>query len=203
MKQIIIFLLLIIVGIMGFNFYKKIKRFSHTEYEYKIPENVDVNKAEKGLLIDYYEAIEATNGYIITQWSANGIDVRNPNDDDAKTNAAVSVYIKKLANIAFYETQILGSITEKKNAIPTEAEVKKELVKNMFYSNPVSNQLRLGERNALVYEIQKLLISKGDSIRLDGLFQMETFNSLRNFEEKNALFPDGKLDAITLEYLLK
>jgi len=203
MKQIIIFLLVIIVAIMSFNMYKKHKRFSLTEYEYKIPKNIDVNKAEKGLVLDYYEAIEAANGYVIMQWSSNGIDVRTPENDDAKTNAAVTKYRKKLANIAFYETQITQSVTERQKVIPTEAEKKKELVKSMFYSNPVSNQLRLGERNALVYEIQKLLISKGDSIRLDGLFQIETFNSLKNFETKNALFPDGKLDAITLEYLLK
>jgi hypothetical protein len=73
----------------------------------------------------------------------------------------------------------------------------------MFYSDPVNNSLRIGDRSALVYEIQRLLISHGEVIQLDGLFNTETFNALKSIEEKNQLFTDGKLDAITLEYLLK
>ena len=53
-----------------------------------------------------------------------------------------------------------------------------------------------------MYEIRQILIQKGDSIELNGLLNSETFNALKSFEEKNGLLPDGKLDAITLEYLL-
>ena len=204
MKQIIIFLLLCIVGLIGYGQYKKYKRFSFSEYAYKIPETIDISKADKGLLLDYFEEVEAVNGYVITQWSSEEIDVRNPKSDDDEEMAAVSEYRKKLANVKFYEAQLLNP-SEKKETITvlSEADEKKLLISKMFNHNPGANSLRLGERSALVYEVQRLLIEKGNSIVHDGLFRAETFNALEAFEAKHGLFPDGKLDAITLEYLLK
>ncbi|RMA66076.1 peptidoglycan-binding domain-containing protein [Ulvibacter antarcticus] len=204
MKQIIIFLLLIIVGLIGYGQYKKHKRYSFSEYEYKVPDGIDVANANKGLLLDYYEAVETVNGFVATKWSAENIDVRNPSDDDAEDMAAVSEYRNRLANVKFYEAQLVNPKTEVAPVKDSsEAEKKKQLIKSIFNSNPIGNSLRLGERSAMVYEIQGLLIAKGDSIVHDGLFRAETFTSLKNFEEKHKLFPDGRLDAITLEYLLK
>lgn len=204
MKQIIIFLLVIIVAFIGFGQYKKYKRFSFSEYGYKTPETIDVATADKGLLLNYYEAVEAVNGYVITQWSFNEIDVRTPDDDGGEELAVVSEYRKKLANVKFYEAQLLNPSEKEKPARElSEAEKKNKLIKKTFYSSPKGNGLRLGERSALVYEIQGILIAKGDSIQQDGLFRTETFNALQAFEGRNGLFPDGKLDVITLEYLLK
>ena len=204
MKQIIIFLLILILVAIGYGQYGKYKRFSLTEYEYKVPENLDVDSSDKGLLLDYYEAVETVNGHVITQWSSDGIDVRNPADDDEEELAAVSEYRKKLANVKFYETQLLNpSEAEKPKEALSEREQKNQMAKGMFYANPTANTLRIGERSALVYEIQRLINEKGDSIKQDGLFNVETFKALKAFEVKNKLYPDGKLDAITLEYLLK
>jgi murein L,D-transpeptidase YcbB/YkuD len=204
MKQIIIFLLLCIVGLIVYGQYKKYKRFSFSEYEYKVPDTLRAGTADKGLLLDYYEAVEAVNGYVITQWSSEGIDVRNPKSDDHEEMAAVSEYRKKLANVKFYEAQLLNpSENEEVKEEHSEADERKLLISKMFYSNPALNTLRLGERSALVFEIQRLLIEKGDSIEQDGLFRTETFNALKAFETKHGLFPDGRLDALTLDYLLK
>ena len=204
MKQIIIFLLLIIVALIGYGQYKKYKRFSLSEYEYKVPDTVKPDLVDKGLLLDYYEAIEALNGYVATQWSAEDIDVRNPSSDNVDVVAAVSEYRKRLANVKFYESQLVNpSEAEEPMASPSEAENRKKLILKMFYINPAANTLRLGEKSALVYEVQRILIEKGDSIEHDGLFRTETFMALKSFEEKNGLFPDGRLDALTLEYLLK
>ncbi|GAB5400838.1 MAG: hypothetical protein Aureis2KO_24230 [Aureisphaera sp.] len=204
MKQIIIFLLLVIVGIMGYNVYQKYKRFSLAEYEYQIPSDLRLDSADRTDLLHYYEAVEAVNGYVITQWSTNQIDVRNPKKDNEVTKAAVAEYRKKLATVSYFEALINRPKEEvKEKDIMTKEAHKKQLILKSFYANPKANELRLGEQNALVYEVQRLLIKHGDSIKHDGLFRTETFNSLRNFEEKNGLFPDGKLDAITLDYLLR
>ncbi len=204
MKQIIIFLLIVIVGIMGYNMYKKYQRFNPPNYTYTIPQTIDANHPNKALLLDYHEAVSALNGYVITQWSSNGIDVRNPKKDNAETLAAVAEYGKKIANVNFFESQLTAS--EEKKPVETEpnaAMERKMLVAEMFNANPSTNSLKPGERSALVYEIQRLLIQHGDSITQDGLFRTETFNALKAFEEKNGLFPDGKLDALTLNALLK
>ncbi len=162
MKQIIIFPLLVILGFIVYGQYKEYKRFSLSEYGYEIPETIDIANADKGVLLDYYEAVEAVNGYVITQWSSESIDVRNPGDDDEEKLAVVSQYRKKLANVKFYEAQLLHpSEKERAQEHLSEAEKKKKLIKKTFYSNPNGNSLGLGERSILVYEIQGLLIAKG------------------------------------------
>ena len=202
MKQIIIFLLLVIVGILGYSMYSKYQRFSLKNYAYEVPSDLAVEKADKGLALDYYQAVEAVNGYVITQWSSNKVDVRNPKKDNEETLAAVAQYRKLLANVAYYEDLIRKPGEEEKPVVKSE-DPKKNLIRKTFYANPKAYELRLGERSAMVYEVQRMLISKGDSIQHDGLFRAETFNALKSFEERNALFPDGKLDAITLEYLMQ
>lgn len=203
MKQIIIFLLLIVIGIMGYNVYQRYQRFHPPNYEYKSSETVDASHPDKALLLNYYEAVEALNGVVITQWSANGIDVRNPKDDNKQTLAAVSDYNKKLGFVKYFESQLLNApAKEPVRREHSEEETKKMLLAEMFHANPAANSLRLGDKGALVYEIQRVLIQKGDSIRHDGVFSTETFNALKSFEEKHGLLADGKLDAITLQYLL-
>lgn len=204
MKQIIIILLVVIVGIMGYNLYKKYHRFNPPNFEYSVPEGIDANHPNKDLLLNYYQAVEAVNGYVITQWGANEIDVRNPEDDNAQTLAAVSEYAKKLGYVKYYESQLLKP-KEEKTAIKkdtSKVENRKKLVQKLFYANAQANGLQIGDRGALVYEIQRLLVQKGDSIVHDGIFSTETFNAIYGFEEQNGLFADGILDAITLDHLL-
>lgn len=202
MKQIIIFLLLVIVGIMAFNVYQRYQRFSFENYAYKIPSNLDTAQSDKRLLLEYYKAVEDVNGYVISQWSAHKIDVRNPKKDTKTTEAAVKKYRDKLANVTYYETLLREPKIEPKKPLSTVNE-KHQILKKAYYANIQANELRIGEKSALVYEIQKLINMHGASIEVDGLFKAETFNALKAFEEKNGLFPDGKLDAITFEYLLK
>lgn len=203
MKQIIIVLLVLILGIMGYNLYKKHQRFNPPNYEYQIPEKIASMNTDSELLYDYYQAVEELNAYVITQWSDDRVDVRNPGDDDEEFVAAANRYAKKLGKVRFYEAQLVNSKKEVEPGLLSEEDRKKQLVLKMFYMDPDRNAMRIGDRGALVYEIQSLLISHGDSIKHDGLFNTETFNALKAFEAKNGLMADGKLDALTLDYLLR
>ncbi|MEM7185310.1 MAG: peptidoglycan-binding domain-containing protein [Bacteroidota bacterium] len=204
MKQIIIFLLLVIVGIMGYNLYRNYQRFHPPNYQYQVPEEIRANSSESDLLYRYYQAVEELDAFVIAQWSDEKIDVRNPEDDDAKTSWATNEYANKKAKVRFYETQLLAPMEPSKpKESPSEETTRKNLIKKMYYADPSTYALRIGDQNALVYEIQRLLIADGDSILHDGLFRTETFNALRSYEERNGLFPDGKLDALTLDHLLK
>lgn len=216
MKQIIIFLLVIILGIIGYSQYQKYQRFSLKNYEYKTSDNIDLDYHDKSTLYNYYEAVEGVNNYIGSQWSISRIDVRSPEDDDAKTKLAVDTYSKKLAKVKYYEAQLEKSKLLKdkglsnddiklfesegitlKDKQKAEADAK---MKAMFNNNA---SLRLGERNAFIYELQKLLVKKGFDIPIDGVYQSITSNAILDFEAKNNLFPDGKIDLLTLEALLK
>jgi len=75
--------------------YSKYKRFSLENYRYQSAEKITVAKENKGILLNYYKAIEAVNGYVIRQWSTYSIDVRHPKKDNELTKAAVASKIIK------------------------------------------------------------------------------------------------------------
>lgn len=201
MKAIIIVLLLCILGLIGYNVYSNWKRFNPSNYEYVSNETINANHPNKTLLLEYNKAVEQLNGHVITQHTANNIDVRNPSDDDKTTLAAVSKYNDLLGIVRYYETQL--SAPQETQIPVSEAQKKKGIVRAMFQANPQANSFSLGQKSALVFEIQKILNSKGDSINVDGVYSTETKNALAAFETKNGLFSDGKLDAMTLDYLLR
>lgn len=217
MKQIIIFLLIIILSIIGYGQYKQYQRFSLENYEYKASDNIDLDYHDKGTLYKYYEAVEGVNTFIGSQWSANRIDVRSPeDDDDDETKLAVDTYAKKVAKVKYFEAELEKSKAWKDQGLTNDdiklfedkgitikdkqkAEADSKM-KSMFNNN---SNLRLGERNAFVYEIQKILVNKGFDIPVDGVYKNITSEAILEFEAKNNLFPDGQIDLLTLEALLK
>ena len=226
MKKIIIFLLLVIVSIMGYDQYKKYKRFSPPEYEYEINNKIDLEYHNQAFVLDYYEAIESLNGCVISQWSVNDIDVRNPKKDNKTTQVATAEYAKKLGKVKFYESKLVKSATLKNEGLDNydiknleekglsnkdssiTSNIKSEhitdkKIKSLIETEFLRKNIRLGEASSIVYEIQKILVKKGYEIPVDGVFKNVTSEALKSFQEKNNLYPDGKLDAITLEYLLE
>jgi len=216
MKQIIIFLLVIILAIIGYNQYRQYQRFSLKNYEYKISDNIDLDYHDKTVLYRYYEAIEGVNNYIGSQWSTNDIDVRSPEDDDTKTRLAVDTYSQKLAKVKYYESQLEKSKTLKdkglsnddiklfeKEGITLKDKQKSETDAKIKAMLNHHGKFVLGEKDVIIYEIQKLLLAKGINIPLDGVYESMTTNAILEFETKNGLFPDGNMDLLTLEALLK
>lgn len=200
MKKIIIFLLLVLVGLYGFNTYQKIERFNVENYSYQTIEIP--SDSEQGLVKQYHTAIEEVNGYVISQWSFHNIDVRNPKEDNETTRAAADTYRRKLGNVKYLEAKLKDAATavidiEKIKVI----EANNNAVKNIFKQS--KRELRLGDNGVLVFELQRILNEKGASIKQDGLFKKETFQALKDFESKEGLYADGKLDFLTLEYLLR
>lgn len=216
MKQLIIFLLLIILGFICYGQYSKYQRFSLESYAYKTSNKIDLEYHNKAFLFDYYEAIENVNGYIISQWSANGIDVRNPKKNNEKTMAVVNMYTEKLAKVKYYEAQLEHARSLKEKGLTnkdikliedrgiTQKELQKEEEQKMIMTLfATHSNLKFGETNALVYEIQKLLLKKGYDVIIDGKYQNITINAIKAFEAKHNLFADGELDSLTLKVLLE
>ena len=216
MKKIIIFLLVIIVLLIGYGKYSQYKRYSSPEINYKTDKNIDVSYHNQELLINYYEAVEALDSYVMLQWSANKIDVRTPEDDDIETKVAVENYAKKLAKVHYYEAILENSTNLKEKGLDNKEikfletegvdlktykrKLKYDKIKNLFNSNV---KLYNGEKNAIIYEVQKELNRKGDTITVDGVYRIETFNAIKAFEEKNNLLADGYLDDLTLEIMFE
>lgn len=216
MKQIIIFLLLVIAFFIGYGKYNQYKRYNFSNVNYTTNKTLDVNYYNQEFVINYYKAIEDLNSYVVSQWTANKIDVRTPKNDDEQTKLAIKKYANKLATIKFYETKLENSNSLKKQGFSnTEIQFlettgtnlkdfkhKQEVdkIKNLFNQG---EKLVFGKTSPLIFELQKQLNKKGFKIDIDGVYQIETLNAIKNFEEKNNLFPDGKIDLLTLDTLYR
>lgn len=219
MKKIIIVLLSIILLIMGYNLYSRYKRFHSPGTDYISNQKIDYNYYNQATLLSYYQAIEEANSYVKMAWANESVDVRNPNDDDNDTKAATSIYNKKLGTVQFYEDKLVQSAKMKSeglsdNDVKSFEEsgyklkdynefIKRKFLVDTFKSNPDKYSLKVGDYNSFIYELQKILVKKGHNIPIDGLFRSITLDAIYAFEKKNGLFPDGKIDAVTLNYLLR
>jgi hypothetical protein len=219
MKQIIITLLVVLLLILGFNLYSDYKRFHSPGSDYVSTQKVDLNYYDSTTLQNYYQAIEEVNAYVRTAWANDDVDIRNPEDDDEDTKAVVSGYTKKLGIVKLYEEKLVQSAKMKneglndKDVIAFEESgfkskdynefIKRKFLMETFKSNPEKYSLKVGDFNSFVFELQKILVKKGYNISVDGLFRDITLKAVGAFEQKNGLFADGKLDAVTLDYLLR
>jgi hypothetical protein len=219
MKQIIITLLVVLLLILGFNLYSDYKRFHSPGSDYVSTQKVDLNYYDSTTLQNYYQAIEEVNAYVRTAWANDDVDIRNPEDDDEDTKAVVSGYTKKLGIVKLYEEKLVQSAKMKseglndKDVIAFEESgfkgkdynefIKRKFLMETFKSNPEKYSLKVGDFNSFVFELQKILVKKGYNIPVDGLFRDITLKAVGAFEQKNGLFADGKVDAVTLDYLLR
>ncbi len=216
MKQLIIFILLIIAGLIGYGKYSEYKRYNSPEINYKTDKKLDINYYNQELVLNYFEAIESLDSYTMLQWSANNIDVRTPEEDTNETKIAVDVYAKKLAKVNYYETKLENSLQLKEKGLSNkeiqfieetgldfESYKRKEnfeKIKSLF--DPKIN-LYKGETNSIIFEVQKRLNELDYKIRIDGVYRIETLEAIKEFEEKNNVLADGFIDALTLELMFK
>ncbi|MFT7073758.1 MAG: hypothetical protein ACJAX3_002757 [Patiriisocius sp.] len=77
---------------MSYNFYHTWHRFNPPNYRYTTDFNVSDDHADKALLLNYHEAVEKLNGYIINELIANDKYARNPEGDGDATQAALKKF---------------------------------------------------------------------------------------------------------------
>lgn len=219
MKKILILILIVILGIFGYNKYEDYQRYHPKNTDYKIPSDLDIDYHDKDMVYDYYQAVEDLNGFVTLQWNANRIDVLHPEDDNNKTSIILKEYTDKLAKVKYYEAKLQSSKAHKYKGFNNAdiammedsnmsvddylSQKEKEAFKIKMVSNFPQAPIRRGQKSAYIYEIQKVLNSKGYEMPLDGVFQTVTFNAIKDFEAKNNLYPDGVLDKMTLDALMK
>ena len=216
MKQIIILLLIIIASIIGYGKYSDYKRYNAPEVNYRTEAQIDVAYHDQVLLLNYNEAIEDLNSYVMLQWTANEIDVRTPEDDNLESKNAVEKYAKKLAKVRYYEAILENSLQLKEKGLSNtqikfieekgidietyQRKLKYEKIKSLLTTNV---KLYNGSKNAIIYEVQKELNNKGYQLTIDGVYRIETLNAIKKFEESNNLLADGLLDELTVEMIFQ
>jgi len=219
MKKLLTITLLIIIFIFSYNKYQDYQRFNGPQTNYEANKDIDINYHNQAILFNYQNAISSLNGFVNTQWSSHKIDVINPEKENKKTLYAVDIYTQKLAQVKHLESILKQSADLKKKGF-TNSDIQlfektglspskyqesqeKQTYKRIVKSSFTNKNIVIGEKSPLVFEVQKLLVKNGFNIIIDGIFKTETSQALKDFEAKHNLLPDGKLDQISLEYLLK
>lgn len=216
MKKILIVLGLIFLGIYGYGKYQDYERYNSEAISYTSDKAINKNHYNQQLVLNYREAIEDLNGFVKLKWFTEGIDVLKPEEGDIKTENAVNIYGDKLSLVKFYEEQLIESNKLKEKGLSPESikavfenkkspnqiakEEQKNLLRRLYEKSSDLNNRVSGE---MVFEIQKLLVSKGYGIVIDGKYRQETQQAVKDFEQKNNLFPDGKIDLLVFEKLLE
>jgi len=219
MKKLLIATIIVILLIFGYNKYQDYIRFNGPETTYIQKSNVDINYYDKNILFSYLNDISQLNSFIKTQWSVHKIDVLNPEDEDTETKLAINDYSKKLAQIKYYENLLEQSTRLKKQGLNNNdirfieqkgisEEKYLDLQKKERYNQALresfnKQDIQLYNKTPIIFEVQKLLTKKGIPLAIDGIYKIETIEALKKFEAKKNLLVDGKLDLITLEFLLE
>ena len=214
MKQLIIFLLVVIAGLLAYSLYSTHTRYNSPKVDYEATSEIDLEYYNQGVVQEYYAAVENLNAFVMTQWTANSIDVRTPKDDDSETQNAVNKYTEILGRVKYLETKLSKSKVLKDKGM-TNASIK-QLEKTELSSADYVDHIRrasvlknydakksiyFGQKSPLVYEVQRQLKKHGFDIKVDGNYQVETQTAVKLFEEKNNLYVDGLLDETTLAVL--
>ena len=219
MKQIFIVFGILFIGIYSFGKYQDYQRFNSDSILYKTEQKINENHYDQEVVLSYRKAIETVNGFVKLQWFTKEIDVLNPENDNEETKDAVNTYHSKLARLKFYEAKLIQSFELKQKGLPEE-EIKavfesklspskiaekeqKNLLRKLFQKFNSHAYGAKSVKSEVIFEVQKLLVSKGYPITVDGLSRKETQEAIKDFEIKNNFFPDGKIDILTFEALLK
>lgn len=209
MKKLVFIIIIITLPLIAFFQYKKYKRFNPpTAYEYKVSDKIDVNYHEPSLVDEYYQKAVDAGSFARSQWKAREIDVRFPDADSQEEKNVAARYNQILSRLKQVETKLINSAKLKKQGYTND---KIQLIESGipqafvdFYSNtdkPTDN-LTIGSIGEPVWNLQKILISKGYDHPLDGVFGQETFSALKKFQEDNQVYPSGVLTKQTLKKLI-
>jgi hypothetical protein len=220
MKQLAIFLAIVILGAIGYNQFINYRRF-HPAKNYEIVANnkIDLTYYDKAFLNEYYRKIGDANSYALECWVDRGIDVRAPKKSNDITNKSVEKYNQLKADVNYFEAILIQS-NELKTKGYSNSDIQewqtsgvdpsklKEFKQNNEVRESLMNTLKsriwsVGDKGAGVWELQKLLKAKGYDMPVDGIFSTLTKEAILDFETKNNLYPDGVIDEYALNLLLR
>lgn len=209
MKQLFYLVVIIVLPIILFFQYQNWRRFHPpSTYEYTINEEVDTDYFDPQVVQNYYTAALEAGNYARYCWAEHDIDVRHADLSDPEEAKHVKRYQQHLSSAQYLEGKLLRSTKLKRQGY-TQEEIQKIVETGQTPAEMLAERLKnvelyavKGSRNALVFEIQRILKEQGYQLPVDGIYRDSTEMCVRMFQEKNELYPSGVIDQQTLIQLL-
>lgn len=209
MKRLIFIVLLIGIGSYIAVQYLKDRRFNPpSDYDYPISAEIDTDFYDPEVLQEYYKLTFDVGTYARSLWFNEGIDVLMMDKENYESVQATDYYNRLKSNVVMLEKELIRSKELRDQGFSKE-QVKTMMERGLspedmtLQNNSHLLGLSIGQSGWRVWELQKILNSKGDSIPEDGIFNILTRQRLRGFQQQNKLFPSGEVDQPTLKALLK
>jgi len=208
MKRVFAFLILVLLGVIVFFQFKNYRKFSTPNaYDYTInTKEVDINYHDQKAVIEYFETATRLGNYAREQWLNYDVDVLFPEKDNIQSVNASTTYQKMLSRIKFLETRLIYSQKMKTQGFSNDAiaYIEKHGISEKQYaihSIMEGKTFRKGDKDAVIWEVQKLIHQKGNPIQIDGLYNEETEAAIKKIQAEKQVFPSGVLDESFVQLL--
>ncbi|MCU0439848.1 MAG: hypothetical protein MUC49_18345 [Raineya sp.] len=201
MKRIFVFLIIILLGTIVFFQVKSYRKFSSTNaYDYTInTKDIDINYYDQKLVLEYFEVGTKLGNFAREQWINHKIDVLSPENDNIQSINASQTYQKMLSRIKFIEAKLIASQKIKAQGFNNDAiaYIEKHGISEKQYaihSITSGKTFKKGDKDIVIWEVQKLINQKGVSVQIDGFFSDETELAIKKIQEQKQVYPSGVLD---------
>ncbi|WKN44761.1 peptidoglycan-binding domain-containing protein [Tunicatimonas pelagia] len=208
MKRLAILIVIITLPVITYYQYQKYRRFHPpVEYSYTTNDSIDVYYYDPAVLQHYYKNVYEIGAFARQMWYNKQIDVRFPDENDTEAMPAARYYQQLLQTTAYLEGRLIRS-QQLKQAGFTNQNIKVMEAEGLsplsFYLTKHQSLIGLarGEKNASVWQLQKLLRKHDHDIPLDGIFNKITEQALQDFQQSQDLYPSGQVDEYSLRKLL-
>ncbi len=213
MKKISIILLIVLLSAILFFQYTTYKRYNPpSNFNYPVNDSIDISFYKPLLVQQYFENAYQIGSFARQLWFNKGIDINFLDEAKDESKNAIAYYKTLIATTQIIEKKLIMSSILKiqgynnseieliieKGSTPEEIKYKEAIAELMLL-----NHLKTGDIGKEVWSLQKKLISKGYKIPQDGNYGIETYNALKDFQEKNDLYPSGSVNITTIKELAK
>jgi|JI8StandDraft_2_1071088.scaffolds.fasta_scaffold03134_8 hypothetical protein len=201
MKRVFSLLIVILFGTLVFFQVKNYRKFSAPNaYDYVInTKDIDINYYDQKMVLEYFETATKLGNFAREQWANHGVDVLYPESDDIQSVNASGTYQRMLSRVKFLEAKLVYSQKIKAQGFNNEtiAYIEKHGISEKQYaihSMMAGKTFKKGDKDPVIWEIQKLINQKGTTIQIDGFFNDETELAIKKIQEQKQIYPSGVLD---------
>ncbi len=209
MKRIAIFLTVLSLVIIAFVQFMNWRKFSYDlSYDYPISKDIDTQYYDPDVVRRYYESAYRVGSFAREVWFNKRIDVKRPEEGNPESQAAAATYQQMLVSTKMLEDRLVYSKTLKDKGFDDAAiryiEENNITPEQYAYHKAFKGKiLKRGEIDQTVWYMQQIFNRLGKTIKVDGNFNSETEQAVKEFQSENGIYPSGIADQETLSLLLQ
>jgi len=207
MKNLFYLIVVICLPLIAFFQFQNWRKFHPPKNYTESPSpDIDPNYHNSDVVLQYFQSLEQAATYARFCWKEHRIDVKSTSPHSSTEQTYVDTYQQYLAKAQMLKQKLIKSAEWKKRGFGNEEIILLEekgnfLPRELSYLLDNKVMAKVGDQSQLVFEVQKVLVEKGYSMPIDGVFKRETQEALKKFQTDQGIYPSGVLDRLSLEKL--